>query len=123
MPKALIAFFLGLLSFLLFMFVGEAASYHFGDIAGFIATFILMAAYFFICQFLLSRGNPDAYLKDWPVMLSLDAILIIAVFAMALVEKREVILSQGIGILLSCCGGTYAGAVAASIVARRSKRR
>jgi hypothetical protein len=122
MSKALIAFFLGLLSFLLFMFVGEEASYHLGDV-GFILAFILMAAYFFICQFLLSRGNPDAYRKDWPIMLALDATLLLAFFIMVLAERREVILSQGLGIILSCCGGTFAGAVVASIAARRKRGR
>lgn len=122
MPKALIAFILGLLSFLLFMFVGEEASYHLGDV-GFILAFILMAAYFFICQFLLSRGNPDAYRKDWPIMLALDATLLLAFFTMVLAERREVILSQGLGILLSCCGGTFAGAVVASMAARRKRGR
>jgi hypothetical protein len=120
MPKALIAFLLGLFSFLLFMFVGETASYHLGDV-GFILAFILMAAYFFFCQFLLSRGNPYAYRKDWPIMLALDAILIVAVFIMVLVEKPQVVLSQGLGILLSCCGGTFAGAVVASLAARKKR--
>jgi hypothetical protein len=122
MPKALSAFFLGLLSFFLFMVAGEAASYHLGDV-GFILAFILMAAYFFICQFLLSRGNSNAYRKDWPIMLALDAILLLAFFVMVLAERKEVILSQGLGILLSCCGGTFAGAVAASLAARRKRGR
>ena len=118
MPKALIAFFLGLFSFFLFMFIGEKSLYYYSDI-GLVAAFILMAAYFFICQFLLSRGNPDAFLKDWPIMLALDAVLLFCLIPMALSERLEVILFQGLGILLSCCGGTLAGAFAASKVARR----
>jgi len=118
LSKALIAFFLGLLSFLLFMFVGETLMHVLGD-AGLFLAFILMAVYFFICQSLLSRGNPVAYRKDWPIMLALDSILLLSVFAMVLTERLEVILAQGLGILLSCCGGTFAGAVAASLAARR----
>jgi len=123
MSKALMAFFLGLLSFILFMFVGEAAMYHIGEAVGLFVALILMAAYFFICQFLLSRGNPNAHRKDWPIMLALDSVPLLLVFIMALAERREVILSQGLGILISCCGGTLAGAVAASVAARRRQRR
>jgi Zn-dependent protease with chaperone function len=110
-PKAVRAFFLGLLSLFLFMFVGETA--------GLFPAFILMVAYFSICQFLLSRGNVDAYRKDWRVMLALDATVFVCVFIMVLVEKRAVVLSQGVGLLLSGCGGTYVGAVVASLTARR----
>ncbi|MCJ7486983.1 MAG: hypothetical protein MUQ25_12575, partial [Candidatus Aminicenantes bacterium] len=66
MSKASVAFLLGVLSFFLFSFIGEPASHSLGN-AGPIVTFILMAAYFFICQFRLSRGNPNAYRRDWPV--------------------------------------------------------
>lgn len=119
MSKALGAFFLGLFSFFVFMFVGETAMYSIGEAAGLLVALILMLAYFFICQFFLSRGNPDAYRKDWPIMLALDVVPLLSVFIMVLAEKREVILSQGIGILISSCGGTFAGAVAASLVARK----
>jgi len=122
MSKSALALILGFLSFFLFMFIGETLSEHFGA-AGFIPTFVVMVAYFFVCQFFLSRGNPDAYRKDWPTMLALDAILLLAVFVMVLVEKREVVLTQGLGILLSCCGGTFAGAAAASLAARRRSGR
>jgi hypothetical protein len=118
--KPLAAFFLGVLSFPVFMFVGETADNLFGDIAAFIATFILMAAYFFICQFLLSRGNPLAYRKDWPIMLALDAVIILVLFVSVLVEKQGVVfLTQSLGILLACIAGTFAGAVAASLAARK----
>ena len=115
MRKSLRAFLLGFLAFFLLMFVGETA--------GLVAAFILLAAYFSTCQFLLSRGNVDAYRNDWPIMLAMDATLLVSVVIMVLVEKRDVILSQGPGILLSCCGGTYAGAVVASLTARRRAAR
>jgi len=69
----------------------------------------------------LSRGNPDAYRKDWLIMLGLDATLLLVFLNTVLAERREVILSQGLGILLSCCGATFAGAVAASLWARRKR--
>jgi uncharacterized membrane protein YfcA len=114
MSKPLLAFCLGLLGFFL-SFVAAGA--------GLLAAFILVGAYFFICQFLLSRGNVNAYRKDWPIMLAMNATFLVIVVIMALVEKQEVVISQGPGFLISCCVGTYAGAVAASITARRKAMR
>src|ERR1039458_9960090 len=87
MPKTLVAFLLGVFAFFVGMFVGETA----GPVAGFVA----LAAYYCFCQFFLSRKNADAYRKDWPVMLVLDAPVLVGVLIMVLVEKWDVILSQG----------------------------
>jgi len=118
MTKALIAFFLGLFSFLLFMSIGDISLYYLGNV-GLAATFILMGAHFSICQSFLSRGNPAAFLKDWPIMLALDAVFLLVLIPMVLSERLEVVLVQGLGILLFCCGGTLGGAFAASKAARR----
>ena len=118
--KVLIAFFLGLFSFLLFMFVGSEATVEFlGDIAATIIIVIVMMAYFFICQFLLSRGNPNALFKDWPSMLALGAIGIVIPIVTALNERREVFLTQGLGFLIVCFVGILGGAFVASRQARR----
>jgi hypothetical protein len=123
MSKALGAFFLGVLSFVVFMFGGEVAMYHIGEAVGLFVVLILMAAYFFICQFLLSRGNPHAFRKDWPIMLVLNATIIVVLFVSVLVEKQgAVFLVQALGILLACFAGTIAGAVVASLAARRRGR-
>jgi len=114
------ALLLGLLSFVLMMFIGEFLVKLIGETMGLLATFSLLAVYFFICQFLLSRGNPDALRTDWRIMLTLGAVPIVSVVIMVLVEGRDVILAQGPGILLACCGGTFAGAFAASRAARRA---
>jgi hypothetical protein len=121
--KSLIAFFLGLFGFFLYMGVGEGFSDKYGENVGLAAAFISLAAYFFICQFFLSRGNPNAFLKDWPIMLALDAVLLVTIILMALNESLEETFTQGSVILLSCCGGTLAGAFAASKVARRKAGR
>ena len=111
MGKYAIAFFLGLLSFLVLMFVGETV----GAAAGFIG----LAVYLFACQFLLSRGNPDAAPGDWPLMLLLNAVMLVALVLMTLVERRAVVLSQGPAMLGACLTGTLGGAFAASRAARR----
>jgi hypothetical protein len=113
--KLLIAFLLGLVSLFVMMFVGETA--------GGLAAFAAMAGYFFVCQFLLSRGHADAHRKDWRVMVALDAIPVVAILIMVAVEKWGVILSQGPGMLLQTCGGTFAGAVVASVTAKRTAAR
>jgi hypothetical protein len=87
---------------------------------GLTVLFLVMAVFFFTCQFFLSRGNPGALFEDWPVMLALDAVWVIIFIFMAIPEPEEVILSTGVGILLSCCGGTLAGAFAASMKARKT---
>jgi len=118
--KVLIAFFLGLFSLYPLMFVGSEATQEFlGDIAAIIVIVIVMMAYFFICQFLLSRGNPNALFKDWPIMLALGAIGIVIPIVTALAEKREVFLTQGLGFLIVCFVGILGGAFVASRAARR----
>lgn len=120
MEKTTVAFFLGLFSAFLLFFIGEKLSYRYGDLGAFV-TFVVLLVYFFTCQFFLSRGNPDAYRTDWRIMLLLDGILLLLLIPMVLMEKLEVILSQGLGILVACCGGTWAGAFVASLKARRKR--
>jgi uncharacterized membrane protein len=115
MTKVAITFFLGLFSFLLFMFVGESA--------GLPAAFAALSVYFFLCQFFLSRNHADAHRKDWRVMLLLDGVMLVTVLIMVTGGNWDTILSQGIGALLSTCGGTYAGAVVASVTAKRTVAR
>src|SRR4030042_5402529 len=122
MPRTTVSFFLGLISSLLFFFIGEKLSYRYGNVVLFI-TFVVLLLYFFICQFSLSRGNPDAYRTDWPIMLLLDAILLLLLIPIVLLERREGGLIQAIGILVFCCGGTWAGAFVASLRARSRGQR
>ena len=56
-------------------------------------------------------------------MLALDAIWLAGLIVMVLKERRAVILSQGPVFLLATCGGTYLGAVVASLAARRTVAR
>lgn len=122
MKRILPAFGLGLLFFFLLFLVGEGLGLELPDFVAVLLMFVLSAVYFFICQLFLSRGNPHAFLKDWPVMLALDAVWIISFFIMILVEKRGAILGQGLPILVGCLGGTFAGAVVAAQIARKRKR-
>jgi hypothetical protein len=82
--KPLLAFFLWLICFVLLWGLGETREDKFGEAAGLIAAFVVIGACLFICQFLLSRGNPDAYRKDWPIMLALDSVFILLVLVIVL---------------------------------------
>ena len=115
MTKVAITFLLGLFSFLVFMFVGESA--------GLPAAFAALSVYFFLCQFFLSRNHPDAHRKDWRIMLLLDGVMLVTVLIMVAGGNWDTVLTQGIGALLSTCGGTYAGAVVASVTAKRKAAR
>jgi amino acid transporter len=117
MKRAIIGFLLGFLSPLIFFVIGETLVISLAA-AGFYATFLLMAVCFFICQFQLSRGHANALRKDWPIMLALNVVPLLTVIIKALGGDD---LAPGLGILLSCCGGTFAGAVVAAQIARKRK--
>ena len=109
--RGLVAFALGVLSFPLFFFLGEGA--------GVPVMVPGMTAYFFVCQFMLLRGRGNGY-REWHIMLALDAIpMLLLVLTAVIAEKWQAILVQGSLILGPACGGTFAGALAASLAARR----
>jgi len=127
MIKALGAFFLGVLSVpvvIVFVELREQGKI----LSGWPGVFVLCivtAAYFFICQFWLSRGNPHAFLKDWPIMLLLNAVLFLVLFIGFFVPENlnATYAVQSFAVLLVCFAGTLAGAFVASRKARRRDRR
>jgi peptidoglycan/LPS O-acetylase OafA/YrhL len=121
MGKVVAAFALSVLFFFLYMFVGETSSHYLADV-GFVLTFVLGAAYFFVCQFRLSHGNADALRKDWPIILALNVVPLVMLILVVLNEKWPVILGQGLVILLAGWGGAFAGAAMASLAARKRKK-
>jgi hypothetical protein len=83
----------------------------------------LGAVGFFVCQYLLSRGNPQAARTDWGMVLAMNG-LPLGLLACALMVNLGAHLGQGTEILeglagvvlaLSC---SYAGAVVAARTAR-----
>ena len=119
MSRLVVAFILSVFFFFLYMFVGEASSHHLGEGVGFAITFIVMAAYFFVCQLRLSHGNADALRKDWPIMLALNAVPLMMAILMVGLEKWPVILVQGLVIVIAGWGGAFMGAAVASRAARK----
>jgi uncharacterized membrane protein len=116
--RIIVALVLSVLFFFLYFFVGEPAAHYLGN-AGFVITFLLTAAYFFICQFRLSRGNANALRKDWPIILALNVVPLVMLILTVINEKWPVILLQGLITFVAGWGGTFAGAVVASRAARK----
>ena len=113
---AFAALLLSVLSFPLFGLFKEVFTNLLG-IAGFVVMFIVMAAYFFVCQFRLSHGNTDALRKDWPIMSALNAVPLVLAILQVSEKWPESLL--GLPILMAGLGGALAGAVVASRAARK----
>jgi hypothetical protein len=113
---AFAALLLSVLSFPLFGLFKEVFTNLLG-IAGFVVMFIVMAAYFFVCQFRLSHGNTDALRKDWPIMSALNAVPLM--LAILQVDEKWPESLLGLPILMAGLGGALAGAVVASRAARK----
>src|SRR5512136_2666306 len=113
---AFAALLLSVLSFPLFGLFKEVFTNLLG-IAGFVVMFIVMAAYFFVCQFRLSYGNTDALRKDWPIMSALNAVPLVLAILQVNEKWPESLL--GLPILMAGLGGALAGAVVASRAARK----
>ncbi len=111
MPKPGQAVLLGVASFFPWLFLGETV--------GLVPAFIFVAVYYFVAQLFLSRGRARAYATDWTTMLALDASTFVVAIISTAVENRGVLVTQTIPLLISVVGGTFAGAVAAALAARR----
>ena len=114
--RVLVGVLLGVVSTVVAIFVTETAG---ALLRSMWPTFIAVAAFLFVCQFLLSRGHAEAHRKDWPVMLAMAAPFLVSTVIMIFVERLETVLEQG-PVLLFACAGIYAGAVTASRMARRT---
>jgi hypothetical protein len=108
--KTVLALCLGLLSIFLMFFVGEVWGEH--------AMFIGLAPYFLIAQYLLSRGNPQAVRKDWPLILALNLPPLVSDIICLIVEpdKGAKLSALCLAILAVTC--SYAGAGLAAKTAR-----
>jgi len=118
MKRVLIAFSLGLFPFYLSMFVLETVAAITAGYAAIIVSVIVMIAYYFICQFFLSRGHPNALFKDWPIMLALGAAGLVISIIEASNKSLEGFLTWVLGFLIVCFAGILGGAFAASRQAR-----
>ena len=78
MAKKISALILGIISFFVMFALGE----EFGVPVAFIA----IGIYYMVSQFFLSRGNSRALYEDWPLILLLNAALIMTAVMILLIE-------------------------------------
>ncbi len=115
--KILLALWLNLLFFLAFAFVTTTLFPRFSmNAAGSVVAFFSATAYFFLCQWGLSRGNAEALREDWPLILALNGLLPVLVI-MAILEGKLLPLL----VLIPGLGGASAGAAVASRLARKRR--
>jgi len=81
MVKKITALILGVISFFLMLAIGE----EFGAPIG----FSFIGIYYLFSQFYLSRGNARALYEDWPLILLLNAALIVTAVLILLIEEDE----------------------------------
>jgi peptidoglycan/LPS O-acetylase OafA/YrhL len=121
-PKILLAFLLGLLSFPLLFLLGEGIKIPSNIPAAeaiHVAIFlIVIGAYFFLFEYLLTRRDPKPASKQWPITVALTATLIVTALITVAVEpnRSAVLATVGTAILAVAC--SWAGAA----VTERSAR-
>ena len=103
MAKKIIALLLGIISFFMMFALGEEY--------GISIAFIAVGIYYLFSQYFLSRGNPRALYEDWPLILLLNAALIVTAILILLIEpdaKSDSIVAL-ISVLSSVVGAGLAG--------------
>lgn len=78
MAKKIAALVLGIISFFLMFPLGESF--------GVATAFIAIGIYYLFSQFFLSHGNTRALYEDWPIILLLNAALIVTAVLVLLIE-------------------------------------
>lgn len=111
-------FFLACVSFILTGEIWET-------VICFCVSFIGLGVCFFITQYLLSRGNPQALRKDWPLIIAMNLApfaFCLVFIALAFLTKRSglVMLVVTMTIIVLVC--SYAGVALAALTARRRLR-
>ncbi len=120
--KVVVAFFVGVWSFALMMFVGEAVQSWFPKYGAetFIDEFIIFivwGGYFLVSQYLLSRGNLQAIRKDWPIIIAMNFTpLSIVIVNLSGGHMRSALETLWVAIVAMAC--SYAGAALATRAAR-----
>ena len=84
---------------------------------------IAVALYLAVCQFMATRNSSSGLRDDWPILAAMMAPLLAMVLLIAAVEKGDVVLAQGVPMLLAGSIGCLAGAVAGHLGTRTAPNR
>ena len=124
--RTLWAFFLGLPSFLLIFFFADKflwALDHGGAVKIW-GLFLVVGGggCFLILSYLLSRGNPRAIRKGWPIILALNITPLFMLVMTVVLERQLGPVLSALGILMFTVLSSFAGAALAQQVTRRRLR-
>jgi hypothetical protein len=124
--RTLRAFLMGLPSFLLIFFLGEKFVYslNHGGAVYIWGSFLVggIGAYFLILSYLLSRGNPRAVRKGWPIILALNITPLFMLLMTVFLERQLGPVLSALGLVMFTVLSSFAGATLAQLVARRRLR-
>jgi hypothetical protein len=84
---------------------------------------IAVALYLAVCQSMATRKSSSGIRADWPILAAMVAPLLAVVLFIAAVEKGDVVLTQGVPMLLAGCIGCLAGSVAGHLGTRTAPNR
>ena len=117
MSRVLLSIFLGLLAPFVFI-IGASAFEVVGQnsLKEIVAGSLAVALYLAFCQFCVAPRGSRGFGAKWPTLVAMTAPLLVAVALITLVERPNVLLVQGLPLLISGCFGIFAGAVVAGRV-------
>jgi len=120
--KIALALLLGVFSFFLVFLLGEGAGLAAVVPAAAYAHAIVfiggVGTYFLVTSYLLLRGNPHAVREGWPVLMALNAALLVATLIAWLIEPNRGAVLATAGTALLAVVSSLAGAALASRAAR-----
>jgi hypothetical protein len=119
--KILLSVVLGVLSPLVFIIGAEPFEAR-GEtsIQEILAACIAVALYLAVCQFMATRNSSSGLRDDWPILAAMVAPLLAVVL---FIFKGDVVLTQGVPMLLAGCIGCLAGSVAGHLGTRTAPNR
>ena len=124
MGKIVLCVVLGLLSPFVFIMGAEPFEVRGKtSIQEILAGCIAVALYLEVCQFMATRNSSSGLRDDWPILAAMIAPLLAMVLLIAAVEKGDVVVSQGVPMLLAGSIGGLAGAVAGHLGIRTAPNR
>jgi len=117
MKRVFLSIVLGLVTPFVFI-MGASAFEVVGEnsLKEFVGGSLAVALYLAFCQFCVAAKGSRGLGAKWPTMVAMTAPLLVAVALIALVERPNVLLVQGIPLLISGCFGILVGAVVAGRV-------
>ena len=120
--KVVVAFFLGVVSIFLLFLLDEVAIGPRPTFSGGIGAVIFFSGvggYFLISQYFLSRGNPQAVRKDWPIIFALNFTLLFLAIICLVFEPNKGAKMETLCEAILAVACSYVGAALAARTTRQ----